>query len=85
MSDTEYVVYAHQMMKAKDKNSLPETYNIYLCGSLYNPSYTTKLDLAEKFYDLEEVIETADLLAMQAGEIIKSVKRVSKGAVNRGK
>ena len=62
----EYVVYRSHMVHSK-KKELPKVINVYLCDSLYDPSYSKDMNRAYRFYDPGEALHTADLLNMEVG------------------
>lgn len=80
--EQEYVVYRSHVVLSKQKE-LPKVVNVYLCDSLYNPSYSKDINRAYRFYDENEVLETADLLNMEVGIVELKVRpfRKNKGAI----
>lgn len=80
--DQEYVVYRSHVLHSK-KKELPTVVNIYLCDSIYNPSYSKDINRAYRFYDEKDVLETADLLNMDVGIVELKVRpfRKTKGEI----
>ncbi|MGV7002530.1 hypothetical protein ACWA2C_28230 [Priestia megaterium] len=80
--DQEYVVYRSHVVLTK-KRELPKVVNVYLCDSIYNPSYSKDINRACRFYDVNDVVETADLLNMEVGIVELKVKpfRKNKGEI----
>lgn len=80
-----YIIYETKYVKSKNKGDIPDTINIYLCGSEYNPWWSNEIKSAYRIFDKEEAFIIAGGLAMQVGEVKIQVKQVTKGGVSHGK
>jgi hypothetical protein len=75
-----YVIFETNLVKPKKKGDLPETVNIYLCGSEYNPYWSTDIREAYRVFDKEEAFLLAGGLAMLVGEVEIKIKQITKSS-----
>lgn len=74
-----YVIFETQIAKPKKVGDFPETINIYLCGSEYNPWWSNDIDYAYRIIDKEEAFVIAGGLAMDVGRVEIRVVQERKG------
>ena len=72
----ELVVYESYVVPSKTKGGLPEVVYNYLADSLHNPSFSSNIHEAYRFYEIEEAKNTATLFDMEVGEIEINVRKV---------
>lgn len=76
-----YVIFETQIVKPKWKGDFPETINLYLCGSEYDPWWSNEIDYAYRIIDKEEAFVIAGGLAMDVGRVEIRVVQERRGKV----